>query len=354
MASLKEIKLASGTAYRIFFNLNNKQHTKYFPPGTKRKVAELLKEEIEENIRLYKLNKIDKDRVLEIAGIKEKPSTLTLQKFTDRILESRKINVDRLTLIRNKVALNNLIQVLSGDFLIRDLSIETIETFKNKRLEMGNSKQGINKDLANIKTCFKWAESKQIIRRNPFPEKAFFTVEKRLPEVLTLEEIETFDTWLNRIDSTAWLAFQIIKYTGARRGEICRQSAENEGGLFWNDIDFFNDTIRLFGKNKIERVVPLHPALKKILLPIRGIGRIIPFVADTLTKKFKNAMKLAGINKKGAVHLLRHTAATYWLDQGLTLRDVQEMLGHKDISTTQIYTHVSIQKLKKKQSVVNW
>ena len=63
MAHLKPVTLATGTAYRIFFNLNNKQYTKYFPPGTKRKTVESLKEEIEDLIKLYKLDKIEKDYI---------------------------------------------------------------------------------------------------------------------------------------------------------------------------------------------------------------------------------------------------------------------------------------------------
>jgi len=68
---------------------------------------------------------------------------------------------------------------------------------------------------------------------------------------------------------------------------------------------------------------------------------IIPFIRDTLTAYLSRAKKKAGIDKKGAVHILRHTASTKLLSNSQNIRYAQELLGHKDISTTQIYTHVT-------------
>jgi integrase/recombinase XerD len=75
---------------------------------------------------------------------------------------------------------------------------------------------------------------------------------------------------------------------------------------------------------------------------------IIKIRKDTLTACFREAIKKAGIKKDGAVHILRHTAATTLLDGGANLREVQEFLGHSRITTTEIYTHVSKGKLKAK------
>ena len=353
MASIQTIKLASGTAYQVSFSLNNKRLTKYFPPGTKRKTVDSFVEELNENKKLYRLGKIDKDVILQNAGLKERPDLFDLRCFTEKVLKSREVNVSSLTLTRNKVALDNLMKVLGGDFLLKDLSLKQFELFKCKRIEQKISREGVNKDLENIRTCFRWAVAHNIIKQNPFPEKKkiFFKLDKRLPQILNLDEIFSLEEYLQSTDQFTWLAYQIILHTGARRGEICVLKLGNEGGLFWEDIDFNNDTIRLFGKNKKERVVPLHPNLKEILLPIRGIGRIFNFVSDTLSKRMKKAMIACGINRKGeAVHILRHSAATYLLNSGWNLRQVQELLGHADISTTEIYTHISIEDLKRKMN----
>ena len=74
---------------------------------------------------------------------------------------------------------------------------------------------------------------------------------------------------------------------------------------------------------------------------------VIPFIRDTLTAYLSRAKKKAGIDKKGAVHILRHTAATKLLSNSHNIRYAQELLGHKDISTTQIYTHVTNEELDK-------
>jgi len=105
--------------------------------------------------------------------------------------------------------------------------------------------------------------------------------------------------------------------------------------------------MRLYAKNQ-ERLVPLHPVLRRMLEDRKnelGLSwnpelHIISYIRDTLTTYFKRAMKNAGIDKPGAVHILRHTAITKVLESTSNIRIAQEFAGHKEISTTQIYTHV--------------
>lgn len=105
--------------------------------------------------------------------------------------------------------------------------------------------------------------------------------------------------------------------------------------------------IRLYSKKK-ERLVPLHDKLRKLLLDRKAeLGNafdpedhVIHFVKDTLTQYFARAMKKAGVNKPGAVHILRHTAITKVLNASGNMRVAQEYAGHSQISTTQIYTHI--------------
>ena len=141
-------------------------------------------------------------------------------------------------------------------------------------------------------------------------------------------------------------AFQIFLYTLARRGEICPNNLDLdiEDGLRWKDIDFRNDTLKLCGKTKEERVIGLHPTLKKILLDIRPSwvspnDLVIPKAKRALTQYFQRAVKTCS-DKAGSVHILRHSAATYLLLKSKNLRVVQTILGHKDIKTTQLYTQI--------------
>jgi len=142
-----------------------------------------------------------------------------------------------------------------------------------------------------------------------------------------------------------FVGFNIALFTGARRGEICPETREGKGGLTWNAIDFDRDCLTLCGKTKEERIVYLHPTLKKLLEWFRPENvklnnLVIDKIGDYLTKRFLEAFKSLEINKKGGVHLLRHSIATYLLEIGNDIRIVQAILGHKDIKTTQIYTHI--------------
>ena len=181
----------------------------------------------------------------------------------------------------------------------------------------------------------------------------FLVDRQRLPKILSDDEIINTSTHL---EGEALLAFWIIRYTGARRGEIARKTLNDERGLKWKHINWNKRRIRLYAKKK-EKLVPMHDKLRDILLARKGQladnfnpeDHVIHFVRDTLTEKFKGAMKKAGIDKPGvAVHVLRHTAATKLLESGADIRDVQEFLGHSSITTTEIYTHIDMEKLKEK------
>ena len=113
------------------------------------------------------------------------------------------------------------------------------------------------------------------------------------------------------------------------------------------------NNIRLYGK-KTEKLVPMHSHLRDLLLDrMKELGQefdpdkhVVSLIRDTLTTYFKRAMRKAGIRKPGAVHILRHTAATKLLETGANIKEVAEFLGHSTIETTQIYTHVVQERLQ--------
>jgi DNA-binding FrmR family transcriptional regulator len=127
----------------------------------------------------------------------------------------------------------------------------------------------------------------------------------------------------------------------------------DERGLKWKDIDWTRNTIRLYAKKK-ERLVPMHPTLREMLverknalgLSAHAEAHIISLVRDTLSDYFSKARLKAGINKPGAVHILRHSAATAMLESGANIREIQTLLGHSTIAVTEIYTHVVQEKLE--------
>ena len=358
MASIEKI---GQNSYRIQYYLDGRRKYKNLPAGTPRHVLSAVKKEIEAKVALHKsgIKKFIEEE-------KEQVGPLTLTEMTARILEIRKDEVGRDTQYRNGYAIRSFIRTVGGEIAIKDISTAHINQFKKTRLDLKRKefeskkkpvdenqiKRGINKDLVNIKAVFNAAAQKGLIDEK-VPKFEFYRVEQqRLPETLDEQEIQAIAAHL---DGDALLAFWIIRYTGARRGEIARTSMNDQTGLKWTHVDFENSRIRLHGKGK-EKYVPMHPSLAdKLRARITELGDafnqdslIIKFRKDTLTAYFREAIKKAGIKKRGAVHILRHTAATALLDAGANLREVQEFLGHSRVTTTEIYTHISKEKLKSK------
>ena len=358
MASITKFGKSS---YRIQYYLDGKRQYRTLPAGTPKDVIQAVKKEIEAKVALHKAG------IKKFVEEKAQSKVLMLAEMTSKIMEIRKDEVSHETQYRNEYAMKIFIKVIGGDLSVADLQSAHINQFKKARLDTKRKeyeaqrkpiddnqiKRGINKDLVNIKAVFNAAAHKGIIPESQVPKFEFYRVEQqRLPETLDEQEI---DAIASHLEGDALLAFWIIRYTGARRGEIARTSMNDQNGLRWTHVDFENSRIRLHGKGK-EKYVPMHPSLAdKLRARITELGEafnqdslIIKFRKDTLTAYFREAIKKAGIKKRGAVHILRHTAATALLDAGANLREVQEFLGHSRITTTEIYTHVSKGKLKAK------
>jgi len=251
--------------------------------------------------------------------------------------------------------MNTLMNCLGPDFLVRNLSDNTIEQFKNYRLDSGRiSKVGVNKDLVNIKTMLNDATNRGLIPENPIPKIQMFRINnKRLPKYYTSDEIIVLKA---KFEGEMWLAFLLFIYTGARRCEICQTRVGDGRGLRWKDIMWMQDEIKVSGKGE-EKIKAMHPILKKELaaeMRLRQKERtfdfndlVVHYICDTVTKKVQQVLKENGMYVRGrAVHGFRHTFATETLKTS-NMRVAQEALDHKNISTTQIYTHVVAEEKKK-------
>ena len=214
--------------------------------------------------------------------------------------------------------------------------------------------------LVPIRAWFKWLTRQNHILYNPASELDLPRLEKRLPKhVLTQAEAETV---LNQADITEPLGIrdramlETLYSTGMRRMELI--------GLKLYDIDVDRGTVMIRqGKGKKDRMIPIGDRalawIDKYLTEVRpelvaGVDEGVlyltnlsePFTPNRLTQLVRNHVQSAEIGKTGACHLFRHTMATLMLEHGADIRFIQEMLGHADVSTTQIYTQVSIRQLK--------
>ena len=214
-------------------------------------------------------------------------------------------------------------------------------------------------NLVAIRTFFRFLIQEGVLESNPAEELESPKVTKTLPEILTLKEIEQIleqpdlQTPLGTRDRAM---LEMLYATGMRVSELTQ--------LPIHQVNLEGGYVLLYGKGSKERIVPLGTEAMKwvtvYLKTARGIlskGKENPSLfinrsgkgmsRQGFWKNLKDYARRAGLRKRITPHLLRHSFASHLLERGADLRSVQMMLGHADISTTQIYTHVTGERLKK-------
>lgn len=217
-----------------------------------------------------------------------------------------------------------------------------------------SSKKSISRKLASIRTFFEFLMREGVIRKNSAKLVPTPKGEKRLPAFLTVDEmfrlIETAETKgvLGLRDKAI---LELLYSSGIRVSELV--------GINLSNIDLTSSLVKVLGKGNKERIVPLgskaqeairqfiekrhelHSKGDSLFVNSRG-GRLTTRSVGRIVKKYSI---ISGIPKNVSPHVLRHTFATHLLGSGADLRAIQEMLGHSSLSTTQRYTHTSIEKI---------
>lgn len=210
----------------------------------------------------------------------------------------------------------------------------------------------IARQIASIKGFFKWACVSEILQNNPSLSIEQPKLPKRLPKVLSISEIMTL---LNEKMSILEKAvFELLYASGLRVSELSNMTI--------GSIDLPAKYVKVLGKGSKERIVPVGNAaciaIKKYLeereyiIKKYNINSKYFFIKEDGKKmtrqdvyRFINSIGKT-IDKDISPHTIRHTFATHLLENGADLRIVQELLGHSDVSTTQLYTHISKKRLK--------
>jgi integrase/recombinase XerC len=228
-------------------------------------------------------------------------------------------------------------------------------------LHRKNKKSSIARKISTLRSFFKYLIREQIIPSNPAKSVSSPKVEKTLPTTLTVDEafrlmespkgIPEKSSEVSKQNGVRDRAILELLYSsGLRVSELV--------GLNLNQLDSDLGIVRVMGKGRKERIVPVGvkaiDALKAYLEGRGGLtgdgpifinrtgGRLTARTVGRLVKKYT---RHSGIFRKVSPHSLRHTFATHLLDAGADIREIQEMLGHSSLSTTQRYTHVSMGKL---------
>ena len=215
-------------------------------------------------------------------------------------------------------------------------------------------KKTISRKLAAIRSLFRYGYQKDIIETNPTSFISNPKTSRKLPEIVATNLILQVYDKADKNDEKPELVkviFELLYGCALRVSELC--------DLKYSDLDIDKSQIRVFGKGSKTRIVPIG---EKSLIVLKEYLNINPVnnYSDALIRN-KNNIKiyprfvhrivhkyLSSVTdiKKKSPHILRHSAATHMLDNGADLRAVKDILGHENLSTTQIYTHVSIERLK--------
>lgn len=239
----------------------------------------------------------------------------------------------------------------------RDVDRNTIRSFFAHIQTTGDTLRTAARKLASLRSFFGYLCREGLLERNPAAEVRGPRLSKPLPEALTIPEVTAL---IESPDLSAPLGvrdraiLEMLYSTGMRAAELT--------GLRIEDVDLIHRSVCVLGKRRKERVIPVGgPAVEalKAYLELRGQlgnpGHRFIFVNERggpLTPR--SLQRIVGhyarqvLTRRVAVtpHTLRHTFATHLLDAGADLRVVQELLGHESLSSTQIYTHVSIERLR--------
>jgi integrase/recombinase XerC len=267
----------------------------------------------------------------------------------------------------------------AGDKGMAAFRWDEVDNFAARKFLVGFQKSGsqattTGRKLSSLRTFYRFLEREGYVDSNPFSGLRAPKKSRNLPEILSVAEVGRLleapakaakkpargQAKSGGVEAYAVLRdtalLEVLYSTGARVSEIVN--------LFEGDIDILSGVIKVKGKGKKERLAPLGgPAGRALsamitkgdeLWPRKGKSRpvFLNFRGEKLTVRsverlMKRYLAAAGLNPNLSPHALRHSFATHMLDAGADLRSVQELLGHSSLSTTQIYTHITIDRLRK-------
>lgn len=238
-------------------------------------------------------------------------------------------------------------------FLERLAAIDkhSIRTYLAYLVKNKKSKRTIARKLSSLKAFFNYLVRSDRLPANPADMIPFPKLEKTIPRFLTIDDVFRLldsiqtDTWF---DKRNLAMFETFYSTGMRVSEI--------EGMDMDDIDFQNQMIRVLGKGSRERMVPVgkralnaikeyRMSLKEYYIPVFVNKEFSRLGSRSIRRILDQIVNACGLNVPVSPHTLRHSFATHMLDSGADLRGIQEILGHQSLSTTQVYTHVSMDRL---------
>ncbi len=227
-------------------------------------------------------------------------------------------------------------------------------------MKHGQARSYVRLQFSALRTFYQFLAARKGLRRNPVREVQLPKMEKKLPLVLTRQQVDELltapmrgpksrsaPTWMPLRDVSI---MELFYSSGLRLSELA--------SLDVGDVDLYTESVRVFGKGRKERVCPVGLPALEAMQKYRATANVHsgPLFINKARRRMsvrsiwlvlKRYVRHTSIPISISPHKLRHSFATHMLDRGADLRSVQALLGHASLSTTQIYTHVTVERLKK-------
>ncbi|MDX1445063.1 tyrosine-type recombinase/integrase [Lishizhenia sp.] len=236
---------------------------------------------------------------------------------------------------------------------LKEVNHQSVRGWMVALIEEGISNRSVNRKLSTLRTFYKWCLKEEVVDKNPMLLVKGPKTSKRLPEFVKVEELDNFNISEKvgaQLEMEDMLMVEVFYQTGMRLSELIN--------LKFTDIQ--NNSLKVLGKRNKERIIPVSEDLMKGLNELKQTRdnlRIMPYVFTTKKgNKLYPKFVYRRINKylscvtnldKRSPHVLRHTFATHMLNNGAGLETIKELLGHANLSATQVYTHNSFEEINK-------
>lgn len=241
-----------------------------------------------------------------------------------------------------------------------NIKITNVNSFILNLRENKITPRSIVRKIASLRGFFKWLNANEYISSNPVQALEQPKLPKKLPKIMSVEEItKILNSELNKEEK---LIVELLYDCGLRVSELVNLKISN--------VDINSKYIQCYGKGSKERIVPFGKKAKQAIVQYIKCRELILLKNDIQNYKYLfikesgkrltrqdvyNFIRKQGeqINKHISPHTLRHSFATHLLENGADLRVVQELLGHSDVATTQLYTHITKKRLKEVYFAIN-
>jgi site-specific recombinase XerD len=285
-------------------------------------------------LQSFKVDEIDSEETPLLTELWKKYSQTQVQHIRTRTVQAYEL------------ALKSFVAVC-GDKQIDRYSLQDVERFKQFHLSRNLSPSSVNIFYRSVKVVFNFGVRNEFISKTPFSKSSQIKVPQKMPVYMTAENLQQL---LSVVDESMLKnVFRFAAFTGLRLNEITNMK--------WTQVDFkkkqvtIENTDTFLTKSGRLRTVPMHDEVIKMLEKLQGgrsgVGYVflkksgVKFAGTYISHKFKQYVRLAKLNDELHFHSLRHTCASHLVSAGVSLYVVQNILGHANISTTMIYSHLS-------------